>query len=112
MLGTAASCIIRDGEMKLAKLVVKIVDSEKEIVAKSAELSLLTSQKNSIMLSLPTSDGSSSVETFGGLLDLDYSYFSLFFKWATLLGCNMHLMCYYMFWNSLVIKTYSSFLSM
>ena len=66
---TAASCIIHDGEMKLAELAVKIADSEKEIAAKSAELSLLTSQKNSVMLSLPTSGGSSSVETFGGLLD-------------------------------------------
>ena len=55
--------------MKLVKLAVKIADLEKEIAAKSAKLSLLTSQKNSIMLSLPTSDGSSSVETFGGLLD-------------------------------------------
>ena len=55
--------------MKLAKLAVKIADLEKEIAAKSAKLSLLTSQKNSIMLSLPTSGGSSSVETFGGLLD-------------------------------------------
>ena len=55
--------------MKLAELAVKIADSEKEIAAKSAELSLLTSQKNSVMLSLPTSGGSSSVETFGGLLD-------------------------------------------
>ena len=55
--------------MKLADLVVKIADLEKEIAAKSAELSLLTSQQNSIMLSLPTSGGSSSAETFGGLLD-------------------------------------------
>ena len=56
--------------MKLAELAVKIVDLEKEIVAKSAELSSLTSLKNSIMLSLPTSGGSSSTETFGeGLLD-------------------------------------------
>ena len=69
MLSTATSCIIRDGEMKLAELAVKIAYSEKEITAKSVELSLLTSQKNSIMLSLPTSGGSSFVETFGGLLD-------------------------------------------
>nr|POE60711.1 hypothetical protein CFP56_55627 [Quercus suber] len=69
MLGTSASCIIRDGEMKLAELAVKIADSEKEIAAKSAELYLLTSQTNSIMLSLPTNGGSSSMETFGGLLD-------------------------------------------
>ena len=69
MSSTTASCIIRDGEMKLAELAVKIADSEKEIAAKSAELSLLTSQKNSVMLSLPTNGGSSSVETFGGLLD-------------------------------------------
>ena len=55
--------------MKLAELAMKIADLEKEITAKSAQLSLLTSQKNSIMLSLPTSGGSSSTETFGGLLD-------------------------------------------
>ena len=66
---TAASCIIHDGEMKLAELAVKIADLEKEIAAKLAQLSLLTSQKNSIMLSLPTSGGSSSAETLGGLLD-------------------------------------------
>ena len=66
---TAASCIIRDGEIKLAKLAVKIANLEKEIAAKVAELSLLTRQKESIMLSLPTSGGSSSAETFGGLLD-------------------------------------------
>ena len=67
---TATSCIIYDNEMKLAKLAVKIADLEKEIAAKSAELSSLTGQKNSIMLSLPTSSGSSSTETFGkGLLD-------------------------------------------
>nr|POE82530.1 hypothetical protein CFP56_75525 [Quercus suber] len=69
MLGTAASRIIRDGKMKVVELAMKIADLEKEIVAKSVELSLLTSQKNSIMLSLPSSSGSSSVETFGGLLD-------------------------------------------
>ena len=55
--------------MKLAELAMKIADLYKEIVAKSAKLSLLTSQKNSNMLSLPTSSGSSSAETFGGLLD-------------------------------------------
>nr|POE99800.1 hypothetical protein CFP56_18267 [Quercus suber] len=33
---TAASCIIRDGEMKLAELVTKIADLEKEIAAKVA----------------------------------------------------------------------------
>ena len=69
MLGTAVSCIIRDGEMKLAKLVVKIVDSEKEITAKVSELSFLTSQKEYIMLSLATSGNSSSAETLGCLLD-------------------------------------------
>ena len=31
---TAASCIIRDGEMKLAELTVKIANLEKEIAAK------------------------------------------------------------------------------
>ena len=66
---TAGSCIIRDGEIKLAELTVKIADLEKEIATKSAELSLLTSQKNSIMLSLPTSGGSSSTETLNDLLD-------------------------------------------
>ena len=67
---TAASCIIRDVEIKLVELAVEIVDLEKEIAAKSAKLTLLTSQKNSIMLSLPTSGGSSSAETFGGLFRL------------------------------------------
>ena len=95
MLGTAASCIIRDGEMKFAELVVKIADSKKEIAAKSVELSLLTSQKNSIMLSLPTSDGSFSMETFGGLL-----------------GCNIHLMCYYMFLRFSSYRDFFFFLSM
>ena len=69
MLSTAASCIILDGEMKLAELAVKIADSEKKIATKLAKLSLLTSQKNFVMLSLPTNGGSSSVETFGALLD-------------------------------------------
>ena len=55
--------------MKLAELAMKIVDLEKEIASKSAKLSLLTSQKNSIMLPLSTNGGSSSAETFGGLLD-------------------------------------------
>ena len=66
---TAVSCIIRDGEMKLAELAVKIANLEKEIAAKVGELSLLTSQKDSIMLSLPTNGGFSSAETFGSLLD-------------------------------------------
>ena len=66
---TVALCIIHDGEMKLAELAMKIVDLEKEIASKSAKLSLLTSQKNSIMLPLSTNGGSSSAETFGGLLD-------------------------------------------
>ena len=66
---TAVLCIIRDGEMKLAKLTMKIADLEKEIAVKVSELSLLTSQKDSIMLSLATNGGSSSVETLGGLLD-------------------------------------------
>ena len=63
--------------MKLAELVVKIANLEKAIVAKSekaivaklVKLSILTSQKNSIMLPLPTNGGSSSAETFGGFLD-------------------------------------------
>nr|POF22770.1 hypothetical protein CFP56_09747 [Quercus suber] len=63
------SCIIRDSEIKLAELAAKITDLEKEIAAKVAELSFLTSQKDSIMLSLPTSNGSSSTEPFGSLLD-------------------------------------------
>ena len=62
-------CIIHDGEMKLAELAVEITNLEKGIAVKSAKLSLLTSPKNSIMLSLPTRGGSSSTETFGGLLD-------------------------------------------
>ena len=66
---TTVLCIIRDGEMKLAKLTMKIADLEKEIAVKVSELSLLTSQKDSIMLSLATNGGSSSVETLGGLLD-------------------------------------------
>ena len=66
---TVVSCIIRDGEMELVELAVKIANLEKEIAANVAELSLLTRQKESIMLSLPTSDGSSSAETFGCLLD-------------------------------------------
>ena len=66
---TAASCIIRDGEMKLVEITAKIADLEKEITAKVSELSLLTNQKESIMLSLATSGSSSSTETLGGLLD-------------------------------------------
>ena len=66
---TAVSCIIRDGETKLAELAVKIADLEKEIAEKVVELSLLTSQKESMMLSLPTNSGSFFAETFGSLLD-------------------------------------------
>lgn len=67
---TAKSCITRDGEIKLAELAVKIADLEEEIAAKSAELSSLTNQRDSIMRSLSISNGSSSTETFGeGLLD-------------------------------------------
>ena len=65
----ATSCIIRDGEMKLAELTAKIANLEKEIAAKVSELSLLTSQKESIVLSLATSGNSSFAETLGGLLD-------------------------------------------
>ena len=65
----AASCIICDGEMKLVELTAKIANLEKEIVVKVSELSLLTNQKESIMLSLATSGSSSSTETLGGLLD-------------------------------------------
>lgn len=66
----AESCITRDGEMELADLVVKIAALEKKIAAKSAELSSLTSQRDSIAQSLSTNGGSSSMETFGeGLLD-------------------------------------------
>ena len=61
--------IIQDGEMKSAELAVEITNLEKGIAIKSVKLSLLTSPKNSIMLSLPTKGGSSSAETFGGLLD-------------------------------------------
>ncbi|KAK9984390.1 hypothetical protein SO802_033915 [Lithocarpus litseifolius] len=35
---TATSCIIRDGEMKLAELTMKIADLEKEIAAKDARI--------------------------------------------------------------------------
>ena len=66
---TAASCIIRDGEIKLAELTAKIGNLEEEIATKVSELSLLTSQKESIVLSLATSGNSSSTKTFGGLLD-------------------------------------------
>ena len=66
---TAASCIIHDGEMKLAELTAKITNLEKEIATKVSELSLLTSQKESIVLSLAISGYSSSAETLGGLLD-------------------------------------------
>ena len=38
---TVASCIILDGEIKLAELVVKIAYLEKETIAKSVELSSL-----------------------------------------------------------------------
>ena len=62
-------CIIHDGEMKLAELAVEITNLEKGIAVESVKLSLLTSPKNSIMLPLPTKGGSSSAETFGGLLD-------------------------------------------
>ena len=66
---TAVSCIIRDGEMKLAELTEKIANLEKKIAAKVSKLSLLTSQKESIMLSLATSGNSSFAKTLGGLLD-------------------------------------------
>ena len=66
---TVASCIIRDGEMKLSELTAKIANLEKEIAVKVSELSLLTSQKESIVLFLATSGNSSSAETLGGLLD-------------------------------------------
>ena len=66
---TAASCIIRDGEIKLAELTTKIAHLEEEIAVKVSELSLLISQKESIMLSLATSGNSSSAETLGSLLD-------------------------------------------
>ena len=61
--------IIQDGEMKSAELAVEITNLEKGIAVRLAKLSLLTSPKNSNMLSLPTKGGSSSTETFGGLLD-------------------------------------------
>ena len=61
--------IIQDGEMKSAELAVEITNLEKGIAVRLAKLSLLTSPKNSNMLSLPTKGGSSSPETFGGLLD-------------------------------------------
>ena len=55
--------------MKLAELTVNIANLEEEIVAKVSELSLLTSQKESIVLFLATSGNSSSAKTLGGLLD-------------------------------------------
>ena len=61
--------IIQDGEMKSAELAVEITNLEKGIAVRLAKLSLLTSPKNSNLLSLPTKGGSSSTETFGGLLD-------------------------------------------
>ena len=105
---TVASCIIRDGEMKLAELIAKIANLEEEIAAKVSELSLLTSQKESIVLSLATNGNSSSTETFGGLLDQATPAFVcicvFFYSYCTSgpldLGCNM---CFETF---LVIKTH------
>ena len=107
MLGTAASCIIRDGEMKLAELTAKIAGLEKEIATKVSELSLLTSQKESIMLSLAISGNSSSAKTLGGLLDLAIHalvYICIFFYSHCISG-QLHLGCNMCFETSLVIKT-------
>ena len=104
---TAASCIIRDGEMKLAELTAKIAGLEKEIATKVSELSLLTSQKESIMLSLAISGNSSSVKTLGGLLDYAIHalvYICIFFYSHCISG-QLHLGCNMCFETSLVIKT-------
>lgn len=54
----------------LNDLVVKIANLEKEIAAKTVELSLLVSQRDEMMQSLSTGGASSSADTFGnGLLD-------------------------------------------
>ena len=66
----AKACIARDNETMLNELVVKIANLEKEIVAKTVELSLLVSQRDEMMQSSSARGASSSAETFGdGLLD-------------------------------------------
>nr|POF24684.1 hypothetical protein CFP56_56768 [Quercus suber] len=62
---TAEICIVQDDEFS-----VKIVDLEKEIAAKRAELSLLLSQRDEVMRSLSAGGAFPSTETFGdGLFD-------------------------------------------
>ena len=62
---TAEACIAQDDEFT-----VKIVDLEREIAAKRAELSLLLSQRDEMMQSSSARGASSSAETFGdGLFD-------------------------------------------
>ena len=54
----------------LDELAVKIADLEKEIAAKTVEISLLVSQRDEMMQSLSAGGAFSSVETFGnGFLD-------------------------------------------
>nr|POE49388.1 hypothetical protein CFP56_67316 [Quercus suber] len=66
----AEACIARDNETMLNELAVKIADLEKEIAAKTVELSLLVSQRDEMMQSSLTGGASSLGETFGdGLLD-------------------------------------------
>nr|POE95555.1 hypothetical protein CFP56_01594 [Quercus suber] len=69
-IAAAEACIARDNETMLNELAVKIADLEKEIAAKTVELSLLVSQRDEMMQSSLTRGASSSGETFGdGLLD-------------------------------------------
>ena len=66
----AEVCISRDNEIMLNELAVKIADLEKEIAAKTVELSLLLSQRDEVMRSSSAGGASSSAETFGdGLFD-------------------------------------------
>jgi len=66
----AEACIARDNKIMLDELAVKIADLEKEIAAKTVELSLLVSQRDEMMQSSSAGGAFSLVETFGdGLLD-------------------------------------------
>nr|POF07897.1 hypothetical protein CFP56_27477 [Quercus suber] len=65
---TAKACIARDNETKLNELALKIADLEKEIAAKTIELSLLVSQRDEMMQSSLAEGASSSAETFGDVL--------------------------------------------
>ena len=103
---TATSCIIRDGEMKLAELTAKIANLEKEIAVKVSELSFLISQKEYIVLSLATNGNSSSTETLGNLLDQAthaFVYIVVFFYSYCVSG-PLDLKCNMCFETFLVIK--------